>query len=163
MFVKMVMGTVFALPLLILVASIMIVSFAFTLGLWESLPVWGILFFTFPLLYMLTLTYIADNWERGSLSILVRNPEMWVVYIFVLALLSVPVAGIVFPYFRGYWTTIPWGEAFDLLLRAISVSSILPALSYMFASFGLRTEQSADVLLTSPHSQVDQTTFSSSQ
>lgn len=141
MIVKVTLGTLVALPLLILITSIMIVTFELTVGMWESLPVWGIIFFVVPLIYMLSLTAIADNGRRKALSSLVRNPEMWIIYVVVSLLLIVPVAGVVLPFFRGYWTAIPWGEAFDLLLRAFSVSLILPAIPYTFARFSLKDSE----------------------
>lgn len=141
-FVQTVLGTIIALPFLIFAVGMMIVSSELTWGLWEVFPAYTVIFFVVPLLYMLALTVIATSRKTQVLTRNLSNPHLWVTYFLISFILLFPVAAVILPFFRGYWTAIPLGEILDCFLRAFSISLVLPALPYTFSHFSSKTESS---------------------
>ena len=142
-FVQTVLGVIVALPLLILAVSMMIVS-SELLGFWEVLSAYAAILFLMPLLYMLALTVLSGSKKRRVLARSLSNPGLWVLYVLVFLMLLFPAGGVILPFFKGYWTYFPLGEALDRFLRALSVSLILPALPYIFARSSVRTDSFTD-------------------
>ncbi len=148
-FVQTVFGVIVALPLLTLAMGMMIIS-AELLGFWETLRAWAAIFFLVLLLYMLALTVLSGSKKKRVLARSLSNPELWVLYVLVSLMLLFPVASVIYPFFKGYWTNIHmgyegyWTYALEYFLKALLISLILPAMPYIFARFSVRTDSFTD-------------------
>ncbi|RDE10893.1 MAG: hypothetical protein C4K48_12885 [Candidatus Thorarchaeota archaeon] len=138
--IQTVLGVFVALPLLILAVSMMVVSAESIIGWYEQWPVYGVIFFVVSLLYMLVISVISASEKKRFLVQSLTSARLWVPYVLVSVLLAFPVAGVILPFFKGYWMSIPLGRALDTFLRAFWVSLVLPVLPYIFARLSVKPD-----------------------
>ena len=142
--IQTILGIIIVPPLLILAVCMMIVSAESTFG-WSGLvPSYAAILFIILLLYMLAVSVLSVSEKKQFLARILTSPRLWVPYIIVSLMLLFPVAAVILPFFKGYWTSFPLGEVLDRFLRALSVSLVLPALPYLFARLSVKPDSFSD-------------------